>query len=67
MDKEKLMLLISTPDGFFKRYLQHLVGYTTQMEAYENTEDEHQSIFLRRRYSSFDSFRQVKNRRFKNN
>ncbi len=54
---------LSTPKGFIRRYLFHLnKGGVSQTEAYEQTETEYNEIFERRRYSSYDSFRQIKNR-----
>lgn len=67
MKKDDLIAMISTPEGYLKRYLQHLNDDITQSQAYEKVENEYREIFKRNRYASFESFRQVKNRRFKQN
>jgi hypothetical protein len=60
-----LMRELSTVNGFIARYLQHLTTSDTQVAAYEITEKEYESIFNRRRYADYNSFRVVKNRRVK--
>jgi hypothetical protein len=57
-----LVHTLSTPKGFLNRYLQHLITCETQIEAYEQTEIEHEALFNRRKYSSYDSFRRRKNK-----
>ena len=57
-----LIHTISTTSGFISRYMQHLSHCETQLEAYETTENEHLTLFNRRKYSNYHSFRQVKNR-----
>ena len=57
-----------TTDGFINVFIRNTNKYRTQVEAYEATEAEYQKMYnVGRRYASFDSFRQVKNRRAKVN
>lgn len=49
-------------EGFAKRYLHNVKIYKTYIEAYDKTENEYISNFGKRRYSSYDSFRQVRKR-----
>ena len=53
-------------DGFEKRYVFNIKKTKTYIEAYKLTEDEYVSTFGKRRYSSYDSFRNVRNRYLKN-
>ena len=48
--------------GFYRRYLYNIKLTSTYMEAYQLTEDEYVEIFGKKRYSSYDSFRIIKNR-----
>lgn len=50
-------------EGFINRYYEHTRISTTYVNAYECTEAEYERAFLRRKYSSYDSFRQVLNGR----
>lgn len=62
MDKQKALKLLSVK-GFVSYYFSLMRDeQITQMKAYELTELEFRKHFGRRRYSSFDSFRQVRNR-----
>lgn len=56
-----------TAIGFMERYFQNLKKCRTCIEAYELTEDEYKEKYGINKYSSFDSFRQIKNRKFKQN
>lgn len=47
-------------EGFERRYLHNVKIFKTYKEAYERTEEEYQNNFGKRRYSSYDSFRQVR-------
>ena len=49
--------------GFYRRYLHNVKLTSTYMEAYQLTEDEYVEIFGKKRYSSYDSFRIIKNRK----
>tara|TARA_B110000014_G_scaffold162809_1_gene114832 strand:- start:324 stop:755 length:432 start_codon:yes stop_codon:yes gene_type:complete len=47
-------------EGFERRYLHNVKILKTYKEAYDKTEEEYQNNFGKRRYSSYDSFRQVR-------
>jgi hypothetical protein len=48
--------------GFYRRYLHNVKLTSTYMMAYQLTEDEYVETFGKKRYSSYDSFRIIKNR-----
>lgn len=52
--------------GFERRYNENINTTNSYIEAYEKTEEEYQFNFGKRRYSSYDSFRQVRKRRYPN-
>jgi len=56
-----------TTGGFIKRYMANLKKCRTNEDAYNLTEEEFMKEFGTNKYSSYDSFRVVKNRRFKKN
>jgi len=60
-----LIRQLSYTEGFIERYFHHLTNCETQVEAYNRTENEYIAIFTRRRYSNYDSFRIVKNRKIR--
>jgi hypothetical protein len=47
-------------EGFERRYLHNVKIFKTYKQAYDKTEEEYQNNFGKRRYSSYDSFRQVR-------
>lgn len=53
--------------GFEARFMYNVKIFKTYKKAYEITEKEYQGNFGTRRYSSYDSFRQVRTRRIKKN
>jgi hypothetical protein len=55
-----LIQKFSTTRGFISRYMHHLTQCETQQQAYEATESEYSAIFNRRKYSNYNSFRNVK-------
>ena len=57
-----LIQQISTTKGFIFRYISHLTIEESKEEAYERTENEHLALFNRRKYSCYNSFRNVKKR-----
>jgi|GEM_PF-6262636 len=63
MDEINLLTL----DGFIKRYFQHLKTAKTNEEAYLLTASEYKKKFGIDRYSGYESFRKVKNRKLKSN
>jgi len=48
--------------GFYRRYLYNVKLTSTYIKAYQLTEDEYVETFGKKRYSSYDSFRIIKNR-----
>ena len=48
--------------GFYRRYLHNIKLTSTYIKAYQLTEDEYVETFGKKRYSSYDSFRIIKNR-----
>ena len=48
--------------GFYTRYLHNVKLTSTYIEAYQLTEDEYVKTFGKNRYSSYNSFRIIKNR-----
>ena len=48
--------------GFYRRYLYNVKLTPTYIKAYQLTEDEYVETFGKKRYSSYDSFRIIKNR-----
>ena len=59
------MKKLLSAEGFADYYFEMIDLYPSQMEAYERLEDFHIQITGRRRYSEFDSFRKVLDRRLK--
>jgi hypothetical protein len=55
---------ILTTEGFIRYFFQMIRDNPaiTQTDAYEKTEKEYEEITGRRKYSGFDSFRQIKKR-----
>ena len=48
--------------GFYRRYLHNVNLTSTYIKAYQLTENEYIETFGKKRYSSYDSFRIIKNR-----
>lgn len=53
---------LSTTEGFCQLFEQNLKTTKTLMRAYELTEEAHQDLFGRRRYSGYHSFYTTINR-----
>jgi len=51
--------------GFENRYLSNIKVCKTYNAAYEKTELEYGKTFSKKRYSSYDSFRQIRSRKMK--
>ena len=51
--------------GFYKRYLHNVKLTKTYIKAYQLIENEYVETFGKKRYSSYDSFRIIKNRLIK--
>jgi len=49
-------------DGFERRYQHNIKITATYIAAYKKTEEEYIDMFSKRRYASYDSFRNVRNR-----
>jgi hypothetical protein len=59
------ILVLLSPNGFEDRFHKNCKLSKTYMEAYEKTEEEYQEYFGKTRYSSYDSFRVVMQRKMK--
>lgn len=55
-----------TASGFDELFFDKLKTSSTHIEAYEKAEGIHESIFGKRRYKEYDSFRISKSQRLKN-
>jgi len=62
---DPVMKKLLSAEGFADYYFEMMDLYPSQMEAYERLEDFHIQVTGRRRYSEFDSFRKVLDRRLK--
>lgn len=58
-----IKLFISSTEGFEKRFFENMVFYITQEAAYEATERQYEFVVGKRKYSSFNSFRTLRDRR----
>jgi hypothetical protein len=54
-----------TYDGFEKIYYANVSGSNTNSEAYEKAEQIHVQYFARRKYSDYNSFRNVRDRQYR--
>ena len=61
----KILVLLSLK-GFEKRFYYYSKNVKTYIQAYEKTEQEYKQYFGKNKYSSYDSFRVVMNRKIKN-
>ena len=59
------ILVLLSPSGFQERFHTNCKNAKTYVQAYEETEREYEGYFGKRRYSSYDSFRTVMNRKLK--
>jgi len=59
------ILCLLSPRGFEDRFHFHCRNEKTYTRAYEKTETEYENHFGKRRYSSYDSFRVVMQRKMK--
>lgn len=59
------ILALLSPSGFEKRFYKNCKSSKSYSEAYEKTEQEYESNFGKRRYSSYDSFRVTKNKKIR--
>lgn len=63
---EAHILRLQTTEGFINLFFLMCQEYPTQEKAYDACERQYSSYFGKPKYSSFESFRQIKNRHFKN-
>ena len=63
MIKEKLILI--SADGFVREFWKKSKNHKTLIAAYEELEEEYSSIFGKRRYSDYNSFRICRDRKTK--
>tara|TARA_R100001163_G_scaffold61623_1_gene51757 strand:+ start:504 stop:722 length:219 start_codon:yes stop_codon:yes gene_type:complete len=63
MDLKIIALL--TPDGFDRKFWDNASKTKTYKEAYEQTEQEYQKYFLKRKYSDYNSYRNCRDKRIK--
>jgi hypothetical protein len=54
-----------TFDGFLALFYQFCKEYSTQEKAYEAAERIFQAYFCKRKYASFESFKNTRNQKFK--
>ena len=59
---EKQILALMDFDGFCKQFYAFCREYSTQELAYDATERMYMRYFGKAKYSSFESFRELKNR-----
>lgn len=66
---EKTTIDLTTTQGFCQAYFENLKKVENQQQAYEETELQYMCNHNTeiRKYASFQSFRQIKNRHLKNN
>lgn len=58
---------LNSIEGFEKRYFEYLEICRTASEAFKKANDDYFRIFGHDKYSSYDSFRIVRNRKMKKN
>jgi len=63
MELSDQAIALNTPKGFDQEYFKNLKSSKTNKEAYDKTEELYKSFFKKRRYSSFESYRVVRNAR----
>ncbi len=63
-EQTRIIQLVSI-EGFIDAFWKEVKNHRTQQEAYEAVESEYEGIFGQRRYSHFNSFRVVRDRRCK--
>lgn len=55
----KLILKLSTREGFIDKVYKRLPGHKTMVDAYWDVEYDHMTLFNRHKYSGHDSFKTV--------
>lgn len=62
----QLMRQLAKPNGFYEYYFKMLKEFKTNTDCFHYVNDLYQKFFDEQKYSSFDSFRIIKNRKLKN-
>ena len=62
----KILALLS-PNGFDERFWEFAKETKTYVEAYEKTENEYEKHFGKRKYSDYNSYRNCRDKRIKEN
>lgn len=65
VDPDLMKILARNPEGFMRRYEEHLKSFRYFNQAYEATEAEHEALCGSRRYSDISTFKVVRSRMFK--
>jgi len=63
MELSEQAIKLLTTSGFDQEFFKNLATCKTKKEAYDKTEELYQSFFKKRRYSSFESYRVVRDAR----
>lgn len=56
---------LQDPEEFDKRFLSEIENHHTYEQAYEAVESEYQSLFEKRKYTNYNSFRVSRSHRYK--
>lgn len=62
----KLMRQLAKPNGFYEYYFKMLKDFKTNTDCFHYVNELYEKFFDEQRYSSFDSFRKIKNKNLKN-
>jgi hypothetical protein len=63
--ENEIIRKIGTVTGFYEYYFQQLKNHKTEIECFEAVNDLYFEYFGEYKYSSYDSFRKVKNKHLK--
>ena len=63
--ENEIIRKIATVTGFYEYYFQQLKNHKTEIECFEAVNDLYFEYFSEFKYSSYDSFRKVKNKYLK--
>tara|TARA_R110000824_G_scaffold80166_4_gene201827 strand:- start:6313 stop:6519 length:207 start_codon:yes stop_codon:yes gene_type:complete len=64
---DKHILILISADGFVRKFWEKTKHHKTFKSAYEDLENEYESLFGKRRYSDYNSFRICRDRLTKKN
>ena len=59
------MIYIYSASGFVREFWDRSKNYKTLKSAYESVEQEHIELFVKRKYSDYNSFRVCRDRKLK--